>query len=304
MIRHLPLLVLTAFLSGSTLVLPTPSEAWEDDPNTDRWLPSIGIRSEGIVNGREGDVDSVERGFEDGDVRALYWSMGLDMDVLSPTVDIVPLAPRFFVRAGVHMTFDNEDPLANEGNPGTPRIVTIGASRPIGAVKNLGSATRVESRPLAWSAGAGMAFDVEVFDLRFRVKPSIEWMWQKDRLRTALSHAETDSTATVPQCDPCRLLAIDTTTTEEYHSIGPGIELEFTAARLYDDVVMTVFTGFNALALLGNRQTTFRGTGSWINDDGTDPGVPDSTVTSRYDRDTWSYRFGVGVRFRWEPETF
>ena len=305
MSRPLPVRVLLALFGALLIVFATPAWSEEDERSSaDRWIPGVGIRSEGIVNPRQGSVESLERGRVEGDSQTLFWAMGLDLHLQSPELEMVPFAPRFFVRGGAHLGFDNEDPLANEGNPGVPAVVAVGQGGTLAAdaVENLGSATRVETRPLLWSAGAGLAFDVEVMDLRFRVKPSVEWMWQKDRLRAVMSDAETDSTGTPPLCDPCRLISIDKTTSEAYHSIGPGLELEFVAGRIHEKVVMTVFTGFQAMAIIGSRESTFRATGAWSNSDGSPVDRPDSTVTSEYERDRWNYRFGVGVRFHWEPE--
>ena len=266
----------------------------------ERWIPGLGLASTGFVNERRGRVDSVEDGLKIGDSRAVFWSLALDADLLSPVFFDLPLAPRLFVHGGPTFILDNEDPVANIDDPGPPRVVTVGTRRPVSGVTNQGSATRAETRGLGWSAGAGVAFELEVMDLRFRVKPSIEWQWQKDRVRAQLTEAVSNG-VNVNECIPsCRLLQIDETTNEEYHSLGPGIEIEFDGARLSDHLVLNVFASTHALAILGDRRTRIESTGSWTTD-GAPAGVPDSTVTSTYIRDRWNYRFGVGLRLRWLP---
>ncbi len=306
MALKVPVLAL-ALLSALASGLPAGSHAqpassgdpFEND-SASRWMPGIGITGMGLVNDRSGSVESDERGLFRGDSRAVYWSMGIDADVLSPALEFLPLAPRLYVHGGPHMNFDNEDPLVNDDNPGVPRVVRIGFRMPVVSVNNLGSATKVEARALGWSAGAGFAFDAAIGDLHFRIKPGIEWLWQKDRLRTQLSAAASVGGDPL-ECAPCRLLHIDTTTTEEFHSLGPSLEVEFDGARVSENVMLTVFTSIQALALLGSRTSDLSGTGTWTTN-GVDSGIPDSTVTSKYKRDRWSYRFGVGIRFRWFPE--
>jgi hypothetical protein len=305
-----PFFALAAVLCVLVAGLPAGASAEEEsaggDPfgetdSSSLWIPGLGITSTGFVHERRASVESVERGRFLGDSRAVFWSMGLDADLLSPTLDFLPLTPRAFVHGGANMSFDREDPVANDDDPGKPRVTQVGTRTPVSGVRNLGSATKVETRPLSWTAGAGVAFEFQLEDLRFRIKPSVEWLWQKDRLRTQLSDAE--SVAGNPtECDPCRLLRIDTTTSEEFHSIGPGLEIEVDGARLSEDVVMTLFGAVHALTVVGRGgKSTQQATGSWTTD-GMPSGVPDSTVTSEYERDRWSYRFGVGVRFRWFPE--
>jgi hypothetical protein len=305
-----PFLALAALLCALAALCPAGSRAEEeaagDDPFGERdasslWLPGLGITSTGFVMERRANVESVERGRFLGDSRAVVWSMGVDADVLSPSMEFVPMAPRAFVHGGASISFDREDPVANDDDPGTPEITEVGTRTPVSGVKNLGSATKVETRALSWTAGAGLAFEFQVDDLRFRVKPSVEWLWQRDRVRSQLSDAQSVG-GDPAECNPCRLLRIDATTNEKFHSVGPGLEIEVDGARLSEHVVMTVFGAIQALTVVGRGdKSTLSSTGTWMTN-GMPSGIPDSTVNSEYERDRWSYRFGVGVRFRWFPE--
>ena len=68
-------------------------------------------------------------------------------------------------------------------------------------------------------------------------------------------------------------------------------------------MVLTFYTAVHALAVIGSRSGSLSATGTWTTDGGPSNRVPPtSTVDSRYVRDRWSFRWGVGVRLRWFPE--
>lgn len=314
-------LLLLAGLCAASLVLGGVSRARADEPEqaphaaAERWLPGIAVNSTGFFQERSGSVDSFDvddmgnrtplRGKFGGDSNAVFWSMGLDAELMSPATTVIPGAPRLFVHGGAVLSFDNEDPVANDDDPGKPEVKSLPPSgiKPLSGVTGTGSATRIETRPLIWSAGLGVAFETRLGELPLRIKPSVEWQFQRDRIRASLGHAEVEG-ITPDRCTPCRLLFIDSTTTEDYHSIGPGLELEIDAARLSEDLVLTVFTTTQALAVIGSREARFSKSAVWMTD-----GVPStvrvpptSTVQSDYKRDRWNFRAGVGIRVRWYPE--
>jgi len=269
-----------------------------------RWIPGLAITSRGSFQDRAGTVETLERGFVESTSLAAGWSIGLDFELASPVIANLPGRPRLFAHGGPRLAFDTEDPVANEGDPGKPVVVELPpvGQRPLAGVTGRGSATRVETRPLAWSAGAGIAFETALYDLTIRLKPSFEWHFQRDRLRASFTDAEVAGFSAT-ECTPCRLIQIDSTSIQDYHSLGPGLEVEFDVARLTEQFSITAFTTFHALALVSGRNATQTTTRGWTINGAPDTMRADSTVTSRYRREVWHYQAGVGVRIRWFPES-
>lgn len=301
--RLVTFLAVALFALGGIPGARADADETQVESDAQRWLPGLAVTSSGFFQERSGSVTSVERGTSLGDSNAVLWSMGLDAELMAPAVRVIPGSPRIFTHVGALLSFDKEDPVANEDDPGRPEVKVLQPSgiRPFSGVTGTGSATRIETRPLMLSAGLGVAFQTQLGGLVLRLKPSVEWQFQRDRIRAALGHAEVEGP--MPDfCTPCRLLFIDGTATEDYHSIGPGLELEVDAARLGENLVLSVFTTTHALAVIGSRETEFAKTQEWTTDGAPSVGRAPSTVVSTYRRDRWQFRAGIGLRVRWFPE--
>jgi hypothetical protein len=136
-----------------------------------------------------------------------------------------------------------------------------------------------------------------------RIKPSIEWLWQEDRVRARFGDAESEGPNPL-LCDPvCRTIFVDDSTTQGFHSLGPGLELEVDAARARD-LLLTLYMSGRVYYVLGDREVDLRSTGTWLREDGLPTTRPDptSTVESHYEREPWHYQFAIGLRFLWLPE--
>jgi hypothetical protein len=98
--------------------------------------------------------------------------------------------------------------------------------------------------------------------------------------------------------DPITVRARDT---QVFNGIGAGLELEMDAARA-GPVMLSLFLGGQTYKMLGDLDVNLVGT-SVV------PAQPpytttDQTVSANFDFHihSWSYRGGVGLRFRWLPE--
>ena len=78
-----------------------------------------------------------------------------------------------------------------------------------------------------------------------------------------------------------------------YHGIGPGLEVELDTARA-GPFMLTIFLSGQAYKILGDRVVSFTGSFSDV--------YRDETADWRFEKAAWSYRAGVGLRFRWLPE--
>ncbi len=157
----------------------------------------------------------------------------------------------------------------------------------------LGRGTRIRTKVQPWGfmAGLGVAFEVPLLEDRvLRIKPSVEY--RRERIWAEIFLGEAQSLDGSAQC-PCRSISLAAGEKQTLHAVGPGLELEVDSGRV-GSVVITTYGAFRAYVAVDGRNVTIRGAGSF------DDGTP-ANVRGRLSRDRWSYRYGVGVRFRWDP---
>jgi hypothetical protein len=280
-----------------------------------RWIPGLSVQTGFLAEQRNGYVDSIERGAQVGDSTALFGLFGASVDLASPEIPGMPISTRFFARADVSVSFDEKESLASEGDPGDP-IRDPDANLeggPVGGILGTGTTLRVQAEPLILSAGMGLTFTTEIAERAVRIKPSLEWQYQRDEIY--LRFADIESEGPNPeQCGPCRATAFQSQTTKGFHSLGPGVEIDVDSGRI-GDFRISVFSQFRALGIVGDREAYLDATGAWytrtverINGQNVvtsiEPadGRADTTVVSRYRREPWSFFAAAGVRIVWEPE--
>lgn len=268
-----------------------------------RWIPSASLFTTGSVEDRTGQMSSDTSPSLDGDTHGLSWSFGLTMDIASPVVLDLPVEPRFYAHADVGYTYDVEDPLVTEGDPGFPPFLSPGFTN-IFNIERVGSTVRAEAKPLLLAGGIGGVFAFEAFERGFRLRPTLEWMYQRDTMKNILGGGEIEIQGPGERdCDPCRTLFVKTQTEKGYHSLGPGIELEADVGRA-GEFLVGFYGSFRAYYLVGDRKANLRSTGSWTRTDNGQPSTTraDTTFITRYEREPWHYRFGFGLRVLWSPE--
>ena len=322
--RRIMLIQLVALAIGGVILLPAGVNAQSGpvaggrDPADSRWIPSLSIQTGIVVNERTGEVSSIERGFEDGSSSLIFGTFGASAQVETPRVSSIPGRPRFFARADVFYSVDNKESLASEGVPDDP-IAKLGdgynlEAGPVEQNVGRGTALRPQTEPLILGGGVGVSVETEVSGRTLRIKPSLEWMFQRDEISLEFSDVEGNG-SDLERCQPeCRAVSINAQDTKGYHSLGPGVELDYDVGRA-GDFSVSLFSRFQALAILGDRKSRLVATGSWqtrtverINGENVitsvEPatGRADTTVSARYERDTWSYFAGAGFRIYWDPE--
>ena len=264
-----------------------------------RWIPSGSIFSMGIPDKRSAQSRSDTLPVQEDDTTGFPWSVGVGVELASPVIVDMPGRPRLFAHGDFSFSFDTEEPVVSFGDPGLPPVSTGGATASIEGIENVGTAVRVESKPLVLSGGLGVVFEFEAFDRDYRVRPSLEWMYRRDSMQAILGGGENETAGSA--CGPCRTLFIDVQREKGYHSLGPGIELEVDAARA-GDFLVGFYGSFRAYRILGDRKADLIATGSWQRTDGQPTTRADTVMRARYDRDPWHYRFGFGFRLLWSPE--
>ena len=294
----------------------TDSESSRSLQASERWVPGLSIFGLGMIQGRSGSVDSVERGEHTGSEQAVFASLGFSAELSTPALSWAPAGPRLFTHVDASLSFDTEVAVATEGDPGPLKINSVGNTgviSPLVGSEGQGSATRIATQSPIVSAGLGLSFELPLWDRKLRIKPSVEWEWQKDQLRQLMGAVEANGTnPTACNMPSCRTLFMDRTATQGFHSIGPGLEIEIESAR-FGETILSVYATGRAYRLLGSRGFEFESLGFWETDGvpnpteggpGIDPNFvrSPSTLSSTYERDPWHYSIGVGLRLLWRPE--
>jgi len=282
---------------------PIPAAAQERDAaarEDSRWVPGFSAFSGVLIQDRKAAIESVERGRVEGDSNAVFGFVGFSAELATPALHSAPGRPRLFVHGDASILFDSQESVANQGSPGPLEEMgppaNPGQPPPVAAVTGQGSAVKAQAEPLGLSAGAGVSFSLEAWQRAIRIKPSVEWQWQQDEVTGQLGVAQSIADPGNPfaQC-PCRKVLVESSTTQGFHSIGPGLEIEMDAARA-GPVMLSLYTSGQAYHVLGDRTVELIGTGTY------DDGSRDVSFLAEYEREPWHYRIGVGLRFRWLPE--
>lgn len=210
-----------------------------------------------------------------------------------PGVESIPGRPRLFVHGEVGGALSSDVALAEEGSPGEltlPPNPTAGL--PGLAVGGQGTRTEASIDTLVAGVGAGIAFTADLFDRRFRLKPSFEYLRDGVTARGDLKHVS----GLFPNWN---FLIIRNQEERTLNYIGGGLELEMDTVRL-GPFVLAVFANGQAYQLLDDRNidlSTPNGTSTATCSDVTAP--PSACWDVKLDRDL--YRGSVGLRFRFFP---
>lgn len=290
--------------------LPSVAEPAGDEASAAdrRWIPSASFYSFGQAEQRTAQMSSdirlrpssppIDR---DDQTLGLFWSIGGTLDLASPVVLDVPGKPRLFTHADVGWTYDLEDPVVTQGDPGEQPELPPGSSVVV-AIKGVGSSVRAEAKPLVLSGGLGTVFEFEALDRGIRVRPTLEWMYRRDTIKNTAGGGEVEGAGT-SQCVPtCRVVYIKNQTEKAFHSLGPGLEVEADIGRR-GDFLFGFYGAFRAFYVVSDRKANMESRGEWTRLDNGQPSTRDDTILrTRYEREPWHYRFGVGLRILWSPE--
>lgn len=263
----------------------------------------------------------------EGGTRSVFPHVGASVEIASPRLSFLGLVP--FLHGDVALTFDVDHSAASAGDPDANPLVPIlgtGTQPTLTSVSGIGSKVAGKEESWVYSAGAGVAFGFNLAGRRLWIKPSFEYRYDEVTASYLVSGAiggerrqvrdpVTSQQVLAPTC-PCITSASVGSRTKGFHSIGPGLEFEVEAARA-GRLKLSLFLSGQAYRILGGRgivasgSTVFerhnsdRTTSLWTQPDPENPGqeiVPTLDGTAQYERELWSYRANVGLRFRWQPE--
>jgi hypothetical protein len=289
------------------------------------WVPSLAITSGILVENAQASVASTLRADEDppffddsGESTFIGPLVSASLELMAPAWSDLWGRPRLFAHAGAGANFAFEKDVAKEGAPGTLEVPPLDLLVPPvgnpGVVRGQGSATSVQPRHLLLSAGGGIAFSLDAWGRRFRIKPSFEYLREEVEVTGVVSAATIEyagTPTTPPGLDPptFNLFTGSESERQVFHGIGPGLELEADVARS-GSLVWSVLAFGGLYRILGDRTVEFSETlwqtTTYPDHPNTPPPPPvpsDFTATWKYQKDPWSYRAHLGIRIRWAPDS-
>ena len=302
----------------------------------DRWVPSLSISVGMLAQEIEGDIESTRllgpfkledpddlspgealRPSSSGSDLTLTPNASVSFEVMTPGLRTIPFlhlipslpeiripgAPRFFLHGEVNPAFGLTYRTAKEGDPKPGSIPATFAEPNIDITESVvfgqGSVLETQVQRWAFSAGAGIAFTMDLFDRRFRVKPSFEWMSEEVEIEGELRRAIAQvglpfGTPLPPGAEPTLPKAIDDiryeyltgSKTKRFHALGVGIEFELDGGRA-GPFLVSLFGQARGYRFTNNGRIRV-----------SDQNVYDEEVTWEIKRDRYAYNAATGIRVR------
>jgi hypothetical protein len=230
--------------------------------------------------------------------------VGATLELMTPRLIRGLLDPRLFVHGDGALTFGFERNLAGTGNPGEFSVPLTEQTRndiEELSIPGQGSRARWQLGEYLYSAGGGVALSFTLFQRTLRIKPSFEWVQVEQdfigvtrrAVKLVLPTGTKDFPATGPfnQLSAFREISLNRVVTKTFDGIGPGLELEVDTARL-GPIMTSVYAAGRAYRLIGTLDQTLTATNEF-----------GESATWTFEPERWMYRAGVGIRFRWSPES-
>ncbi len=201
----------------------------------------------------------------------------------------VPGRPRLFAHADAVPSFSPEYRTAKTGDPGPPSLPLENSSNPETIVVGQGGVEKLHTRRWQFAAGAGVAFTADLWERRFRIKPSFEYMTHEVAITGEVRRAA-GLILTPTEMDDYRFIHLSTATKKRFHGLGVGLEIEQDTRRA-GPVLLSVFAGVRGYYFLGDLDMVAIARNSF-----------GETATFRARAARYAYRGAVGVRVRFAPE--
>ena len=290
----------------------------------------ISAECEGFPAG--GQVGAL-RPSDSGSDLALSPYVGGVFQILSPTLDVLPGAPRVYFSAEAHALFGPDRDVAREGDPGRVQFASTvqPERRPLLTSDGLlqrGSRTTVSIRSLGLGANFGLAWPVDFLGRRLWIKPGAGWYRYGVDVDVQVAGGFKRQCVSEPlpadaSCRNFREIQLGGSGSETFNGIGPALELDLETGR-FGPIGTTLFLGFYGYRVLGNRTLEFADSQLYI--PGADPsapicsqagtvcGPPDAVGDAsdlglgradvyraiwQYQAKPWIFRTGLGFRFHW-----
>jgi hypothetical protein len=283
---------LTMLVVASLGSIPANAEGPGKLKESDRWSPSLSVTLALTIQDVEGFVESFDalsgvqlRPTSEGDKVMLSPQGGGTLEIMSPTLPI-PLGPRIFFDGEVWTVSNQRRRAAREGDP-SGLEEPEGRSFTAGAILGQGSTTTIDLENVAYGAGIGIAFPVQIGDYKLLIKPAARYLRRSYKNQGAVLHA-----FRIIATGPTREVNLRGREDFAVDAIGPSLEIEVEALGV-GTLRSSVFANVAAFRILGNHNVAFSTTAQ--------DSLGAETFTANWiaDVNPWIYRAGVGMRLRW-----
>jgi hypothetical protein len=229
-----------------------------------------------------------------GDDRMVTPFVGGSLELMTPGLTYIPGRPRLFVHGDAAASFSATRDVAKEGVPDTFAVTEGVDFAKESTVLGQGSTTSAEVMPLVISAGAGVAFTLEAWERRIRIKPSVEYVREEIEVEGVVKRVVQTRYRPSPRAedfpDGFRRIELSGREKQVFHGVGPGLEVEMDTLRA-GPFMLAVYLAGTAHRFLGDLEVEFSDT----NEDG-------ESADWHFEKNDWAFRGFVGLRFRWVPE--
>ena len=314
---------------------PSPAEAAEAT-SRDGWTPALNLSLNIFNFTGEGEVSSPIGQSNRNSASRTLGEFRIGLDLMSPALDLGFAKPRVVGLGGLQVGPRYNVAMAQLGklipNQPVPADISTVATKfdnngvpypNSPALAGQGSLVNATYLGLGWYAGIGLDFPVPRFESLLRVRPYAVYTGEKMSAQGQLVGV-TGTGAVIPQTpDPLDISpdyvvynAVTTPTEEDFHFIGPGVELDLIATR-GRRVEIVLFTAGDFLFNVGDGQiamragTTSTGTNviSTPRQGQTDPppiitffpnAAPSQLTTYTYTAPDFRFNLQFGIRFGWQ----
>jgi hypothetical protein len=310
----------------------TPLEVAGEEPaprdESERWVPSFSLFSGVLVQNADGEVASSRIQGEcvpttipsdpahceqqirptappptyeplplvtiNGDDLMVTPFVGGSLELMTPGVTSLLGRPRLFVHGDAAVSFSATRDVAKEGVPDEFAAAEGLDYTAEASILGQGSATSAQVMPLVVSAGAGVAFTLDAWERRIRIKPSVEYVREEIEVEGIVHRAVQTRNTPLPRPenfpDGFRLIELSGREKQVFHGIGPGLEVEMDTLRA-GPFMLAVYLAGNAYRFLGDLEVELSDTNEY-----------GESADWRFEKNEWAFRGFVGLRFRWVPE--
>ena len=274
------------------------------------------MRSGIIIQGGSGSTESDLFDGQDGDLpprntgrqTEILPLLGVDVELMTPSVKDLPVDVRFFARGGASYNFASNQDVAKGGSPDEglfrQEIVNARTDPPLNdiLIQGRGMSTTIDYEAPVWTASLGAAFEFEFMNRPARVRVSAEYLRQQ--LELSGQAFGTDQITLGPIFGGETITAFYALTdsqTQDFDAVGGGLGVEFDAGRMGDFVASVLAEG-RVYGWVGGRSVSASQTDTEVEPGPFAAAFGPRTARWRYQLDRVAYRAQLGFRIRWQPE--
>jgi len=249
--------------------------------------------------------------------------IGINLELATPAVGVIPGDPRFFAQGGVDFYFGVLKNTAIEGDPigvALPELAMgLPENAPVFALLGTGSHVQTQIQRVGWSAGGGIAFPFEFLGRRLWIKPGAAWARQSLDLDFRVEAGVKNDPISGPNAfgksgDQIRYISLRAEDTLTVDGLGPSLEIEMDVID-FGPIGASLFITGAAYKVLGDRKVEASTMSELF--PATEPttcclpmpprpgvpprGLPEDQYSAdwSFEVDPWFYRAYVGLRFHW-----